>query len=143
MLAQAANAAAPYSYAVGDKISSDGVEYTIKSENLLTNGNFADGLEGWYNGTWQPTSTDFWAINNEGGPDNGTYIKSINGCGGGSGTTAALKRTFEMTPGKSYYFFTYVKGNKSNNSVRLGTGPTEKNVPSSQDHVVDFFGDTE
>ena len=41
---------------VGDIVTVDGVEYQIKGANIITNGSFDDGVNGWYSGNWNAAS---------------------------------------------------------------------------------------
>ncbi len=128
VLAPAANAAAPYSYAIGDKITVDGEELTIKSENLFVNGNFENGWEGWVNGTGATPTAEWWEIA-EGGPDGQKYARAAKTSNQGSGNASGLRcDIFEMTPGKIYYFFAYGKNGNSNTRLCTNKEATTSNA---------------
>ena len=62
---------------VGDVIQSasgDYKAYRVIGENLITNGSFDDGVNGWFNGTWSPAVATDYVISNTGGFDGGAYI---------------------------------------------------------------------
>ncbi len=83
-------------HAVGDIFAKDGVQYEIKSANLVPNGDFSYGLYGWYNSANGAAGADKFAVNG-----NGTITGKTN-----EGTAAAgsLHRAWALESGKQYLF---------------------------------------
>ncbi len=83
-------------HAVGDIFAKDGVQYEIKSANLVPNGDFSYGLDGWYGANNGALTTSNFRVN-----ENGT-VTSL----GSKGTNDAgsLHRAWAIEEGKTYVF---------------------------------------
>ncbi|MCF0198642.1 MAG: RICIN domain-containing protein [Bacteroidaceae bacterium] len=93
-------ASAQYTLAKGDRIeTSDGV-YIVKGDNLVTNGFFTDGLNGWVGGDGKDLSSSSFSVTATGGPDGGAFL-CANG-NGGSSSSASLKTGWAVAPGTLY-----------------------------------------
>ena len=95
---------------VGDVIQSasgDYKAYKVTGENLITNGSFDDGVNGWFNGTWSTAVASDYVISETGGFDGGAYI-SISA--GGASTNTTLRNHAQVEPGKTYLFSCYTGG---------------------------------
>lgn len=96
---------------VGDVIQSasgDYKAYRVIGENLITNGSFDDGVNGWFNGTWSPAVATDYVISNTGGFDGGAYISLKSGNGRDSEKT--LRNHVQVVPGAVYLFSCYTGG---------------------------------
>ena len=117
MLAFSALPAVVSAQSVGDVVQSasgDYKAYKVVGENLIVNGSFDDGVNGWFNGGWNPASASDYVISGSGGFDGGAYV-SISALGAGDNTT--LRNHAEVEPGKTYMFLCYTGGStpSSNN----------------------------
>lgn len=94
---------------MGDKeIEVDGIIYAIKSDNLIINGSFDEGVDGWKTvGYTTDAVIDNFGYATEGGFDNGAFI-TTNAAGVGSEKT--LRQSVAVEPGKQYYFTVYTSG---------------------------------
>ena len=97
---------------IGDVIQSasgDYKAYKVIGENLITNGSFDDGVNGWFNGTWSPAVAADYVISETGGFDGGAYIslKSNNG----KDSPMTLRNHAQVDLGKTYMFLCYTGGN--------------------------------
>lgn len=94
---------------MGDKeIEVDGIIYAIKSDNLIKNGSFDEGVADWKTvGYTTDAVIDNFGYATEGGFDNGAFI-TTNAAGVGSEKT--LRQSVAVEPGKQYYFTVYTSG---------------------------------
>ncbi len=81
-------------YKTGDIVAYDGVQYNVKTNNLIPNGNFAHDLAGWYTGLNQAANSVNFASEN-----NALTIKGNTG----SEDVAGLYRAWDVEVGKTYY----------------------------------------
>lgn len=80
---------------VGTPVQGDGVVYTYTTgTNLISNGDFSNGLTGWYNSAGTEATTDYFTVNNDGTV---TATASTNATGAGS-----LYRVWDVEVGKTY-----------------------------------------
>lgn len=110
MLTFAALPCAVSAQSVGDVIQStsgDYKAYKVIGENLITNGSFDDGVNGWFNGTWSPAVATDYVISETGGFDGGAYI-SISA--GGVSSEKTLRNHAQVEPGKTYMYLCYTGG---------------------------------
>lgn len=96
---------------IGDVIQSasgDYKAYKVIGENLITNGSFDDGVDGWYNGSWSSAVAADYVISETGGFDGGAYIslKSNNG----KDSPMTLRNHAQVDLGKTYMFLCYTGG---------------------------------
>ncbi|MBR0046738.1 MAG: hypothetical protein IJP75_07665 [Bacteroidaceae bacterium] len=90
------------------EIEVDGIRYAIKSDNLISNGSFDEGVAGWKTiGYATDAVIDNFTYATEGGFDGGAFI-TTNGAGVGSEKT--LRQSVAVEPGKQYYFTVYTSG---------------------------------
>ena len=101
MAAQAQNA--------GDYVYTDDGRYKITSgENLLSNGDFSQGLDGWLTDGGTPVNTDTFYVD-KGGPDGGDCL-FVNMKENGPGTGSSLWRSVPVQAGTTYYIAYSVQG---------------------------------
>lgn len=100
--------------AVGDIITIDGTRYEITGENIVTNGSFDDGVNGWYSGAWNTASASNYTLQTEGGFDGGAYLQYS---AGGVGSDNNIRNKWQVSNGQMYLFRCYTSGNtpSSNN----------------------------
>ena len=98
----------------GEIVAVDGVNYEIISENLITNGSFDDGVNGWYQGSWVAAATAGKTVATEGGFDGGSYLTIT---AGGASDATNLRGKWQVEQGKKYLFRVYTSGStpSSNN----------------------------
>lgn len=99
---------------VGDVITVDGHKYeVVDATNLITNGSFDDGVNGWKtaNGSnatvWIDADAANFTITETGGYDEGAYI-TVNGAG--AATVKTLRTSAEVVSGSTYLFTCYTSG---------------------------------
>lgn len=96
---------------IGDVIQSasgDYKAYKVIGENLITNGSFDDGVNGWYNGSWSSAVAADYVISETGGFDGGAYI-SITA--EGASDVKTLRNHAQVEQGKTYMYLCYTGGN--------------------------------
>lgn len=66
MFAAAIGAVGSFAYEVGQYVYTPNGRFQITGKNLLTNGDFSKGMEGWTNAGGEPLSADTFAVSNDG-----------------------------------------------------------------------------
>ncbi len=84
---------------IGDKITADGVQYKITSANLVPNGDFSLGLEGWYGANNGDLNTGNFTVNAD-----GTVTSKESK---GTSDAGSLHRAWAIENGKTYVFTVY------------------------------------
>ena len=92
---------------IGDQYVVGTSVYQITGVNLITNGSFDDGVNGWYNGAWTANSIGNSTVTNTGGYDDGAYI-TISAAG--ASATSTLRNVIPVESGKTYLFRCYTSG---------------------------------
>lgn len=135
MMAAIAGLATPsFAYQQGDAVYTFNGKFKIIGENMLTNGDFSDGVNGWTGLTGNAVPTDTFSVVPAGGPD-GMNCLQVSMSGGTLGTTlhnsANFRQSVRLTPGN--YVFTY--------KVKALTGGCTSNTRSSgrNDNYQDVF----
>ena len=123
-----------YTYAIGDKVTSDQGVFKIVSENLITNPSFDNGTEGWTAGDAKPMTGDNFAVQPSGGADGGAYLKALSNAG--SGKAQSVRTAWQLQPGKTYFIslWSTKAGSYSNiytSRSATSTETTVVNVPNS------------
>ncbi|MCD8048055.1 MAG: hypothetical protein LUG52_00340, partial [Clostridia bacterium] len=113
------------SYAKDGVIEDDGTQYTITSDNLIPNGDFTYGLNGWFNGLGNTPTSSYFTVNSDG------TITSVQN--NGNGTAASICRSWAIESGKTYlltYTDTMSSGDANYRKVSLAaaTGTAETSV---------------
>lgn len=91
-----------YTYELGDKIETDNGVYEVIGTNLISNPSFDDGTTGWIAGDGTDLSDSNFDVVQSGGADGGAYLKALGGAG--SGSNKSVKTSWQITPGKTYFF---------------------------------------
>ncbi|MCR4602106.1 MAG: hypothetical protein K5683_01060 [Prevotella sp.] len=113
-----------FAYNIGDYAYTSTQRVKILGENIVQNGDFTLGTEGWTNAAGEGTSADVWSMEEAAGPNGENAIMSLNG----STDDAALCRAWTLSGGT--YLITYdIKGEGTN-----GTG-----IVSGASSCVDIF----
>lgn len=135
MMAAIAVLATPsFAYQQGDAVYTFNGKFKIIGENMLTNGDFSDGVNGWTGLTGNAVPTDTFSVVPAGGPD-GMNCLQVSMSGGTLGTnlhnSANFRQSVRLTPGN--YVFTY--------KVKALTGGCTSNTRSSgrNDNYQDVF----
>ncbi len=135
MMAAIAGLATPsFAYQQGDAVYTFNGKFKIIGENMLTNGDFSDGVNGWTGLTGNAVPTDTFSVVPAGGPD-GMNCLQVSMSGGTLGTnlhnSANFRQSVRLTPGN--YVFTY--------KVKALTGGCTSNTRSSgrNDNYQDVF----
>lgn len=111
---------------VGQTFAFEGGEYyytptqrvkIASGENLVTNGDFKQGLENWKGTDGEAPNADVWSMEEASGPNGENAIKSVNG----STADAALCRAFEI-PTSGTYMVTYDIKGETTNATGIVTG---------------------
>ena len=89
-------------FEVGDTISGPNGESYYMGGNLIFNGDFDWGTNGWKNGTGANISQPYFQVVPVGGHGGGTYLQAYGS--GGIDHAASLKRVVDIEPGKDYVF---------------------------------------
>lgn len=87
--------ATSFAYEIGEYAYTATQRVKILSENLIQNGDFSAGLEGWTDAEGNAPSAEVWSMEEGAGPNGENVIMSING----STADAALCRAWTMEPG--------------------------------------------
>lgn len=124
MAAIAGLATPSFAYQQGDAVYTFNGKFKIIGENMLTNGDFSDGVNGWTGLTGNAVPTDTFSVVPAGGPD-GMNCLQVSMSGGTLGTnlhnSANFRQSVRLTPGN--YVFTY--------KVKALTGGCTSNTRSS------------
>lgn len=134
MVAIAGLATPSFAYQQGDAVYTFNGKFKIIGENMLTNGDFSDGVNGWTGLTGNAVPTDTFSVVPAGGPD-GMNCLQVSMSGGTLGTnlhnSANFRQSVRLTPGN--YVFTY--------KVKALTGGCTSNTRSSgrNDNYQDVF----
>ena len=134
MAAIAGLATPSFAYQQGDAVYTFNGKFKIIGENMLTNGDFSDGVNGWTGLTGNAVPTDTLSVVPAGGPD-GMNCLQVSMSGGTLGTnlhnSANFRQSVRLTPGN--YVFTY--------KVKALTGGCTSNTRSSgrNDNYQDVF----
>ena len=102
---------------VGSQIMANGFTYTVAGENLITNGDFSQGLEGWNNGKFEQATSQWFDVL-DGGPNGEKYINAKGDQG--SGAVESLRRNIQLEPNKTYVLSFYHKGNGNSEYICAG-----------------------
>ena len=116
--------ASSFAYEVGEYVYTATQRVKILGENLVQNGNFSAGLEGWTNASGDAPNADVWSMEEGLGPNGENVIMSING----STDEAALCRAWSVEPG-TYVVMYDIKG-----ASTQATG-----IMNGNSHCLDFF----
>ena len=94
---------------IGDVITYNDVEYKVVGTNIIDNGSFDEGVNGWFTGSWlsAPENMTGYTLSEEGGFDGGPFI-TISA--GGASATSNLRGSWAVTEGKTYLFRCYTSG---------------------------------
>ena len=92
---------------VGDVINFNGADYAVKSANIVVNGSFDNGVDGWYAGNWADANASNYILHSDGGFDNGAYLEYS---AGGAGAETNIRNKWQVEKGKTYLFRCYTSG---------------------------------
>ena len=111
----------------------------ITGENLLTNGNFAEALDGWTNADGEAVNQETWSVEAEAGPNGEAALKALNATAGN-----ALCQVLMLDPGT--YVVSYQTKLPADGIVYASSESTSNNVttlstPSTNQH--DIFVNTD
>ena len=129
MLSLFAGVTGAFAYEAGDYVYTINGRFQVSGDNLVTNGDFSDGTNGWTNTAGGALSTDTFTVDTGLGPDgeNSLYVAASGAVDAGvlGNGSANMMRSIPVTPG--LYVISYkVKGgsetattsNSGGNSVR-------------------------
>ncbi|MBM6992486.1 MAG: hypothetical protein I3J02_04385 [Prevotella sp.] len=92
--------AVPDQLAVGDAVNVDSTTYYIGG-NLLVNGDFDLGMQGWTNGVGTTISQPYFEVFPVGGYDGGSYLQAF--AHGGADKVESVKTLVDLIPNTNYY----------------------------------------
>ncbi|MBQ8540423.1 MAG: hypothetical protein IJ435_02990 [Clostridia bacterium] len=84
-------------YPVGTEFTNNGTPYKVTSANLIPNGNFAEGINGWYAADGSAASASNFTTDASAGS---VYLVG----NGGSGSNLTIQRSWAIENGKTYTF---------------------------------------
>ena len=113
-----------FAYEIGDYAYTATQRVKITGENLVTNGNFAEGTNGWIDGAGEALNAEVWSFVEGEGPNGENVLQSMSA----STADAALCQKWDLEPG-SYIVMYDIKGD--------ATAATLLNTKWS--NCVDFF----
>lgn len=144
IMQSAALSAQDYMLKVGDKVTTEDGIYVVKGQNLVTNPEFNDGLNGWKAGNGTDLSADNFEIVADGGPDGSACLHSLKGAG--SGTAQSVKTGWAIEQGKTYVFCCWayrtqagMSSNTQYSKIFLSSSETGTN---SQIGSINYVGNT-
>lgn len=91
-----------FAYQTGEYIYTRNGKFKVVSENLITNGDFKDGLNGWLNVAGETPSEEMIQVNPSDGPDGLPFIQATES--GSSGARSAAMNTVDNVNGKANLF---------------------------------------
>ncbi|MBM6992814.1 MAG: carbohydrate binding domain-containing protein [Prevotella sp.] len=86
-----------FAYNVSDYIYTTDAKYKVVGENLIANGNFANGYNSWTNLTGAAVSSDFWSVEAGVGPNGENVLQSTNNADGNDGAFVFQSVPFEAS----------------------------------------------
>jgi len=111
-------------YEVGEYAYTGTQRVKITGENLVANGNFAEGTDGWINAAGEPINAEVWSLVEGAGPNGENVLQSVSG----STADAALCQMWGLDAG-TYIVMYDIKG-EATNATYLTPGGTNN---------IDFF----
>ena len=79
----------------------------MKGANVITNGSFDDGVDGWFAAKWEDAAAENYTLATKGGFDNGAYLQYS---AGGVGAATNIRGKWAVESGKTYLFRCYTSG---------------------------------
>lgn len=108
----------------GDYVYTDKGRFKITTgKNLLSNGDFSNGTEGWKTDLDEPLSSEYFGIEQEDGNSYLTVYKKYNG----PGTYSSLVRSVSVQPNKQYIVSYQVKGDSEDIATTVTSAANAKN----------------
>ncbi len=99
----------------------NGTTYKVVGENLVTNGDFSDGLNDWLGGDGNALSSDYFTVSSEADETTGTKYVTATVGDGGSGDPQSIVTLWSIDPDKTYYFSCWTKNGASDNTNMSGS----------------------
>ena len=103
MLSLFAGVTGAFAYEAGDYVYTINGRFQVAGENLVTNGDFSDGTNGWTNTAGGALSTDTFTVDPGLGPDgeNSLYVAASGAVDAGvlGNGSANMMRSIPVTPG--------------------------------------------
>ena len=94
---------APYTYTAGIEVEANDNLYKLTGENLIVNGDFTNGKEGWTS-YGKVALGDAFKVSADGGPDGGAYsYLQMPADGKGIDSNTALFTIYRLEAGKTYF----------------------------------------
>ncbi len=116
-------------YSINDTIITDTAVYNVVSENLVPNGNFEYGMNGWYNRA-NTTPPESYSVTTNDKPA-GVQRAAVSTGAGGATSTNSIKQAWKIEPGATYYYSLWVKAGDQWH----GLGQSDSPATESQDIV--------
>lgn len=108
----------------GDYVYTDKGRFKITTgKNLLSNGDFSNGTEGWKTDLDEPLSSEYFGIEQEDGNSYLTVYKKYNG----PGTYSSLVHSVSVQPNKQYIVSYQVKGDSEDIATTVTSAANAKN----------------
>ena len=101
---------------LGDALTVEGQPLYVGG-NLLTNGDFSQGMQGWTSGTGETIGQPFFQVVRVGGPDGGSYLQAYGHQG--ANDAASLKTYVAVQPNTYYYIRCASRNGGSNMAVNV------------------------
>ncbi len=116
-------------YDVGDIISTDTAVYRVVSGNIVPNGDFAHGMNGWYSRA-NTTPPETYSVTTTDKPT-GVARAALSTGAGNSESTNSIKQAWDIEKGETYYYSLWVKAGDQWHGMGQSASPTTE----SQDLV--------
>lgn len=113
-------------YTIGDTISTDTAVYRIVSNNMVPNGNFAYGMNGWYSRA-NTTPPESYTITTSDKPT-GTQRAALSSGAGGASSKNSIKQAWDIEIGKTYYYSLWVKAGDEWHGMGQSASPTAESL---------------
>ncbi len=116
-------------YEVGDTISTDTAVYRVVSGNIVPNGDFAHGMNGWYSRA-NTTPPETYSVTTTDKPT-GVKRAALSTGAGNNESTNSIKQAWDIEKGETYYYSLWVKAGDQWHGMGQSASPTTE----SQDLV--------
>ena len=113
-------------YTIGDTISTDTAVYRVTSDNLVPNGNFAYGMNGWYSRA-NTTPPESYSITTSDKPT-GVARAALSSGAGGATSTNSIRQAWDIEVGKTYYYSLWVKAGDEWHGMGQSASPTTESL---------------
>ncbi len=110
----------------GDTVNTDTMVYNVVSDNLVPNGNFEHGMNGWYNRANATPPTNYSVSTSD--KPSGSVRAAVSSGNGNATSTNSIKQAWDITVGDTYYYSLWVKAGDQWHGLGQSDNPTTEGL---------------